>query len=169
MSRSEKKVAERLKALAIECYLPKKRTVRQWSDRKKTVVEPLISGYVFVKVDAAQRDSVLQVNGVLNYLRYNKQDAVLRDKEIEILKMVELKGYHIERESTDNLAVGGAVEIKAGPFKGMIGIVQVSNNKSTYSLIIEQMELSFKIHVPGDIILPFDKDEGHKEIEGHTK
>lgn len=164
MSRSEKKVAERLNALAIESYVPQKRTLRQWSDRKKIIVEPLISGYVFVHVDALQRDIVLQVPGVVHYLRYNKQDAQLRDKEIEILKMVELKGYHIESDSSGTVVVGGAVEIKAGPFKGMKGVVQLGSNKSTYNLIIEQMELSFKIQVPSEIILPLEKDTDNSEV-----
>ena len=50
-SRSEKKVYERLLDADIEAFLPIVKTVRQWSDRKKTVYLPLIPSYVFVKMD----------------------------------------------------------------------------------------------------------------------
>jgi transcription antitermination factor NusG len=46
--RSEKKVHQRMLDQQIEAFLPLVKTVRQWSDRKKTVEVPLISSYVFV-------------------------------------------------------------------------------------------------------------------------
>ena len=39
--RWEKKVAALLDAKGIEYYCPLNRVVKQWSDRKKTVLEPL--------------------------------------------------------------------------------------------------------------------------------
>ncbi len=45
-SRSEKKVAERLDDLGIDYYLPLVTTIKQWSDRKKRVEEPLFKSYV---------------------------------------------------------------------------------------------------------------------------
>ncbi len=48
--RSEKKLAERLSDQGIEAYLPMRKTLKQWSDRKKMVSEPLISSYVFVNI-----------------------------------------------------------------------------------------------------------------------
>jgi transcription antitermination factor NusG len=49
-SRAEKKVCENLSNKNIEAYVPVVKTIRQWSDRKKKIELPLISGYVFVRI-----------------------------------------------------------------------------------------------------------------------
>ena len=49
-SRAEKKVHVELTLKGIESFLPLHRKLRQWSDRKKWVEIPLISGYVFVHI-----------------------------------------------------------------------------------------------------------------------
>ena len=46
-ARAEKKVKERLDQIGIENYLPLRTEYRVWSDRKKKVSVPLISGYIF--------------------------------------------------------------------------------------------------------------------------
>jgi transcription antitermination factor NusG len=48
-SRNEKKVAERLNASGIKVYCPTQTTLKQWSDRKKKVTEPIFKSYVFVQ------------------------------------------------------------------------------------------------------------------------
>ncbi|HMJ47328.1 MAG TPA: transcription termination/antitermination NusG family protein, partial [Ferruginibacter sp.] len=45
--RWEKKVAATLDERGVENYCPLNRVNRQWSDRKKVVLEPLFKGYVF--------------------------------------------------------------------------------------------------------------------------
>ncbi len=47
-SRAEKKAHEELNRKGILSYLPLKKTVKQWSDRKKIVEEPLIKSYLFI-------------------------------------------------------------------------------------------------------------------------
>lgn len=60
-SRSEKKVLFDLVELQIEAYLPIQRKLRQWSDRKKWVETPLISGYVFVYISRKEYEAVLRI------------------------------------------------------------------------------------------------------------
>lgn len=47
--RDKKKIHAKLVEKGIEAYVPLKKTLSQWSDRKKWVITPLISGYVFVQ------------------------------------------------------------------------------------------------------------------------
>ncbi len=49
--RWEKKVAGLLSARGIINYCPLNKVVRQWSDRKKVVLEPVFKSYVFVKIE----------------------------------------------------------------------------------------------------------------------
>jgi transcriptional antiterminator RfaH len=53
--RAEKKAYSALIDKGIEAYLPLHRRLKQWSDRKKWVEEPLISSYLFVRI--ADNDS----------------------------------------------------------------------------------------------------------------
>jgi transcription antitermination factor NusG len=50
--RWEKKVAALLLHKGIESYCPLNKVRRRWSDRTKTIEEPLFKSYVFVKTDA---------------------------------------------------------------------------------------------------------------------
>ncbi|NJK87221.1 MAG: hypothetical protein HC906_15810 [Bacteroidales bacterium] len=49
-SRAEKKVYEELLRIKVEAYLPIISTLKQWSDRKKKVNEPLIRSLCFRKI-----------------------------------------------------------------------------------------------------------------------
>ena len=68
--RSEKKVHQRMLDQQIEAFLPLVKTVRQWSDRKKTVEVPLISSYVFVYLPENDLYKTLPVQGTVNVLKY---------------------------------------------------------------------------------------------------
>ena len=67
-SRQEKKVTEALNLLGVNAYCPVVTTMKQWSDRKKKVEEPLIKSYVFVNLEESNRDIVFEVPGVVRYL-----------------------------------------------------------------------------------------------------
>ncbi len=151
-SRAEKKVAERLQEKGIECYVPMKKELKQWSDRKKMIESPLINGYVFVRPHALQRDQVLQHQGVLNYVRYNGGDALVRDIEIEALKSIEVKGYFIDGHFGSDLKSGDAAIIQAGPFKGLRGQVRTTGEKEIYTIVIDSIDYSLSLHIPREIL-----------------
>ena len=46
----EKKVVHKLTDKGIEAYTPFVKKMQQWSDRKKMVEFPMLSGYVFVNI-----------------------------------------------------------------------------------------------------------------------
>jgi transcription antitermination factor NusG len=53
--RHEFKAEEQIKSLNIEVYLPTTTVVKQWSDRKKKVTEPLFKSYIFIYADEKER------------------------------------------------------------------------------------------------------------------
>ncbi len=151
-SRAEKKVAERLKEKRIECYVPMKKELKQWSDRKKMVESPLINGYVFVRPDALQRDEVLQQQGVLNFVRYNGGDAIVRDLEMAALKSIEEKGYFVDGHFVSDLKPGDAAMIQAGPFKGLRGHVKLTGDKEIYTIVIDSIDYSLTLYLPMEVL-----------------
>ncbi len=151
-SRSEKKVALALQNLGLESYIPLKTEKKQWSDRKKTIISPLINGYVFVKTNHQNRDLVFKVNGVIQYVRLNSTDAIIKDIEIEILKSIEEKGYYAEGKFDTNFDIGQATLITQGTFKGHKGIIKTKVNQTLYYILIESIGFSLTIKVPAEIL-----------------
>ncbi|MFM7645161.1 MAG: UpxY family transcription antiterminator [Sphingomonadales bacterium] len=84
--RWEKKVHQLLTDKGVESYCPLNKVKRKWSDRIKTIEEPLFKSYVFVKVTEDDRTKVRLTNGVVNFVYWNGKPAVIREKEIQLIK-----------------------------------------------------------------------------------
>lgn len=135
-SRQEKKVVARLLQLDIEVYCPLIFQERQWSDRKKKVEVPLLPSYVFVKLESKNREQVFQVSGVVRYLYWLGQPAIIKETEIEIMqKWLDAKVVSFE---VVGIQLGSFYEIPSGPFIGQKGIVD-KVNKNQITLVLEQL------------------------------
>lgn len=132
----ELKVAERLEKIGLESYCPYKEEFRQWSDRKKKVIVPLLKSYVFVKLDDRDRSKVFDVTGVVRYLFWLGKPAVATDKEIAVLK--ESLSLPYLAISVENLMTGQRLVIPSGPFKDKEGIVTKVNTKYV-TVVIKQL------------------------------
>ncbi len=85
--RWEKKVNLLLTNKGLECYCPLNKVKHKWSDRTKTIEEPLFKSYVFVKVTEEERTKVRLTNGVVNFVYWNGKPAIVREKEIQTIKL----------------------------------------------------------------------------------
>eukprot|EP01089_Gocevia_fonbrunei_P012947 TRINITY_DN3191_c0_g3_i3.p1 TRINITY_DN3191_c0_g3~~TRINITY_DN3191_c0_g3_i3.p1 ORF type:complete len:160 (-),score=22.24 TRINITY_DN3191_c0_g3_i3:137-616(-) len=122
-SRKEKKVAEMLGDLQIEVYCPLVKEIRQWSDRKKTIVSPLFKSYVFVRLPDKERQKVFAVPGVVRYLFWLGKPAMVRDGEIETIKSW-LEDDRVEEVTLSKLIPGDELHIKNGILKDQKAIIQ---------------------------------------------
>lgn len=139
----EKKVADKLKQIGIECYCPLITQVKQWSDRKKKIEVPLFNSYVFVQLADSERNSVFQVSGVIRYLFWLGKPAIVKDHEIENIK-ISLKATNISEVSVSAMQVGDKIKLESGAFTNQNAIVQeVSNNY--YILVLETLGCVLKI------------------------
>ena len=86
-SRTEKKVESLLSDNNIITYVPVVKTMRQWSDRKKLVYEPLFNSYVFVHLNDKELMTILPTSGVVNFVYWLGRPAVIRDEEIDTIKL----------------------------------------------------------------------------------
>ena len=84
--RWEKKVTDCLEQKGIVSFCPIKKVKRKWSDRIKTLEEPVFRAYVFVKISAEQRTVVRLTNGVMNFVNRNGKPALMREKQMLALK-----------------------------------------------------------------------------------
>ncbi|MCK9412271.1 MAG: UpxY family transcription antiterminator [Prolixibacteraceae bacterium] len=148
-SRAEKKVHSELTRKGIESFLPLQRRLRQWSDRKKWVEMPLISGYVFVHISRLHYDAVLQIDNVMQYVRFEGKAAVIRDQDIEVLKRM-LGQSEVEVEITmEELLPGMQVEIIAGPMMGIRGELLSFRGNNRVALRILPLGFTVLVESPG--------------------
>ena len=128
-SRHEKKVASLLESKLVEIFLPLQKKTKQWSDRKKIVLEPLFTSYLFVRIQETEKEKVRETSGVLNFVYWLGKPAVVRDEEIEIIRNFIDEFENIEVES-DRLEISSNIRIESGPFINQTGkIVEVNKHK----------------------------------------
>ena len=113
--RWEKKVNQLLTDKGVECYCPLNKVKRKWSDRIKTVEEPLFKSYVFVKVTEEERSKVRLTNGVVNFVYWNGKPAIVREKEIQTIKLFLDEHENVQVRPID-LTVQQRVLITSGTF-----------------------------------------------------
>lgn len=153
-SRSEKKVYADLIEQEIEAYLPLQRKLRQWSDRKKWIEMPLISGYVFVYISRKEYESVLKIYNVVCYVYFEGKAAIIRDADINLLKRM-LGQVEVELEITlEQLKPGQMVEIISGPLCGVIGELINFQGKNKVALRIQPLGYTVLVEAPGKNLIP---------------
>lgn len=143
-SRAEKKAFQALKAKNIEAYLPLQRKLKQWSDRKKWIEEPMIKSYVFVRIDLEQRTEVLMTNGIAKFIYFSGEVTSMPDKQMETLKLLLASPYELEI-TEEKLLPGEQIEIKAGSLKGIRG--EIIEYRSQKQLLIRLGEISHSVIV----------------------
>lgn len=127
-SKWEKKVSELLDAKQIENYCPVQRLERNWSDRKKIILEPLFKSYVLVRLAPKAHIPVLQTDGVIGFVTFQGKPAVIRDEEIDTVKQFLQDYEHIQVERID-VNVNDEVTIIHGPLMQQTGQVMEVNNR----------------------------------------
>jgi transcription termination/antitermination protein NusG len=126
--RWEKKVAELLDAKQIENYCPMQKLEKNWSDRKKIILEPLFKSYVLVRLAPKAHIPVLQTDGVIAFVTFQGKPAVIRDEEIDTVKQF-LQDYEQIQVERIDVNVNDEVTIINGPLMQQTGQVMEVNNR----------------------------------------
>jgi len=126
--RWEKKVNKLLQEKGVESYCPLNKIRRKWSDRIKTVEEPLFKSYVFVKVNELDRTSVRMTSGVINFVYWDGKPAVIKEKEINAIRRFLDEYENVEVQPMD-LKVNQRVVITGGPLMDQEGKIIALHSK----------------------------------------
>ena len=57
-----------LNLMGFQVYCPTYTQIKQYSDRKKKFIKPLLPSYIFIKIDEKNRDQVFCIPGIIKYL-----------------------------------------------------------------------------------------------------
>jgi transcriptional antiterminator RfaH len=147
----EKKVVNKLQEQNIIAYSPISKKLQQWSDRKKWVEFPMISGYVFVHINDNEKENVLKCGGVFSFIKFNGIEAKIMESEIAILKSIEESGYDVTQELGE-LKLMDDVEITQGQLKGLKGIVVRIQNTNFVQIQLKSLQQNIKVKLPIHIL-----------------
>jgi transcriptional antiterminator RfaH len=119
--------------------------VRQWSDRKKKVQVPIIPSVVLVHIEDKNRHVVFEFNQAVRYLFFMKKPAVVRDIEVESLRLcLQQKFSNIQIE---RIQIGDKISLVEFGFENVKGTVTYFKNKKCWVVLdslgyIVKLELS---------------------------
>jgi len=88
-SNYEKRVAQSLAVRSVENFLPLYSERVKWTDRTVVAERPLFPGYVFVRLSAQTRSSVIFTPGVCRVLGDEERDMVSCEELDKIRKAIE--------------------------------------------------------------------------------
>jgi transcription antitermination factor NusG len=148
----EFKAEAQLAANDIEYYLPTVIRIKQWSDRKKKLKEPLFNGYIFVRGNEKDRLIALEQYAIVRSIFFEGKPAIVPNWQIENLQKMLEKGGDVT--VTDQLSIGTQVKIISGPFKDIEGIVYETNNQEKMlAITIDLLRRSVIVKIPRDSII----------------
>lgn len=160
-SRFERKVFDQLEENGIEAYLPLITLVKQWSDRRKKVEEPLFKSYLFVRNNPKEHLSILNLNGVVKFVTFEHKPVVVPENQIVAIKRY-VDDYEQDKEDkamrNEDLKIGQLVRITHGPMQGLIGRLESVKDKRLV-VFIETVGQYLPVSIPRTKVEPIEEPE----------
>jgi transcription antitermination factor NusG len=148
----EHAVAQCLESKHLESYLPVNRTSRRWSDRWKTIEQPLFPGYVFCRLDYNHRVEALRTPGVRSIVTFGAEVTPIADFEIERVRLMLAGGKPVE--PWPFLRSGQQVRVHSGPFTGIEGILVAVRDSLRVVISLELLHRSVAVQIDRSCLTP---------------
>lgn len=121
--RHEKKVAELLRALDFEAYVPTIKAPRRWNNRRNVTLDvPIFPGYVFVGVremNKNERTRILSISTVVSFVA-SAEGPIEIGEQLETVRL-SVSSYRVAPHAC--LREGRLTSIVRGPLAGRVGIL----------------------------------------------
>jgi transcriptional antiterminator RfaH len=143
-TKAEIKTANLLSQKGIIVYCPVQTVVKQWTDRKKKVIEPIFRSFIFVALNDYHKEQVevLTTPGSVNFLWYLSKPAVVKHNEIETIKEYLEGCENIKLYETASYQKGIKVRISKGILEGHEAMItSIHGNKC----FLEIKSLGFRL------------------------
>jgi transcriptional antiterminator RfaH len=146
----ERKVHARLSGINIQSLLPMQKTLRIWHDRKKFIDQPLFPSYIFVYLmNQKEYYDVMDLDGVLHYVRSGKEVARISKRVIENIMIIAEQGRELE-VSDSYFEPGQQVMITEGPLTGLTCEIVQNNNKRKLLVRVDLLQRNVLVTLPVD-------------------
>lgn len=150
-SNQEKQTAAFLAHRGVPHFLPTYTVQSERRDRKVTLVKPLFSGYVFVRIrtQSEERIQVLRAPGTVRIVGFGNRSTPIPDETIESIRILvgddgrSVRPHPLVRE-------GRTVRVVDGAFAGAVGVIHRTEDKKP-KLVVEIDFLGRAVAVPIDV------------------
>jgi transcription antitermination factor NusG len=145
-------VANSLTKKGFDIFLPTYKSIRQWKDRKKSLLLPLFPCYVFIRNSVERHLEVVTTPGVWYIVTANGQPAGIPSAEIEQIRRVMANAPRLEPHPF--LTTGDRVRVKAGPLVGVEGILLRQKGGDRLVLSLELLGRSAALEMDVALVEP---------------
>src|SRR5262249_50202860 len=118
-----------LQGKGYEPFVPSYKVRRRWTDRVKIIALPLFPGYVFCRLNPANRLPVLTTPGVVGIVGIGNAPAAIEEREIQAIQAVIASG--LPAQAWPFIHAGDKVRVERGPLRGVEGVVARVNDKQS--------------------------------------
>jgi transcription antitermination factor NusG len=147
-SRQEKALAFDLEVRRIAYFLPLRREVHYYGNRKCIIDVPLFSSYLFIKGYAGDAYIADRTKRVANIIRCPDQQRIsweLSNINLALLQNAPLALYPF-------LVKGTRVEVRAGPFRGLQGVIEDRIKGNRLILQVETLGRALSFEIDGSLL-----------------
>ncbi len=154
-TRHEFKVRGRLNLMNIETFLPTVERIQRWSDRKKKVIFPLFSCYLFVRKSITYEDKVkiLRTPGVVRFvsIKNGAPEPIPEEQILNLKKAIESKE---QIDPYPYLKEGVKVRVKKGALEGIIGILVEKREGHLLMLSVDVIQQGTSLKIDASFVEP---------------
>jgi len=137
-------------------FLPLYRAKRQWSDRVKQLDLPLFPGYLFCRIDIAERLlPIVMTPGVLAIVGAGRCPTAVSDQEIEAIQAVVRSG--LPAMPWPGMIAGSLVLVERGPLAGVEGVVLDVNRKSRLIVSVPLLQRAVAVEIEREWVRPLSQ------------
>lgn len=160
-SRKENYVAAQFAGLGFEYILPTYKCIRNWSDRRKELEQPLFPGYLFCRFDFQQRRPLILTPGVLRVVGTGRTPVPVSDDEIRALQLAVSSG--LPKLPWPYLEVGQRVRVNYGTLAGLEGILVNLKGNQRVVLSVTLLQRSVAMEVDAAWLTPI-QETAHRDV-----
>lgn len=148
----EKKLADSLTRLGIECYLPLLSTVSLRRGRKKKMEKPVFPSYVFAMLSSLSEYFVAYESpSFCYYVKVGRQSAMLSNTIIEQIKIALDSSEEVDVVGGSFVA-GQSLLISQGPLKGLLGEMIEYNGKNKILVRVQLLNRNLVVNIPERVL-----------------
>ncbi len=150
--RQEKALADALEKQSVLHFLPLVEHVRVYGHRRRKVELPLFSGYLFLRGSLDVTYAAIETRRVVQVLPVVEQTLLNTElKQIDLALRVQgaldLYPFIVE---------GSRVRVKAGPFRGMEGVVDERRQQDRIILVVQTIGQATSLEIDASLLEPMD-------------
>lgn len=145
-------MAVSLEAKGYTCFLPLYRTSRRVLGKRREAQIPLLPGYVFCRINTANRLPVLMVPGVFHIVHAGKIFFPVDEGEIRALQTIVASNLYAQ--PWPFLKAGQQVRLDEGPLRGLVGYLTHVNDEPKVVVSVTLLQRSIAVEIERTWLVP---------------